>query len=382
MFFCVAQARSFEETAIDILNISPLYKVGELSHESRKLSLSSENNLPDPQLDGEYLAAPPGEIDRWGAELSWSLDWPGIYPAIKRETDSKVRQSEIALSADRLQLLYDIKILLADYVWQQKRFDLINQLENANDSIIRLGDNQFHSGMLSIIDFNKIKLESITLKSLKSVLADERKSTEAALLQLAGSDINEMIEEMVCEFPSIEIIPIENLESYIDGMPTIAVANSETEIARNSVKVANMSALPSLSLGYKHAFEDGAHFNGATLGISIPIFSSRHKKAASKAALKEAEFKAETTKVTVLEELKMLASRIAILKSQVSEIGSILNETDHEKVLMNAFQKGSLSLIDYLTERNYFTTSHFEYLSLCHSLSLLELEFQRYIGME
>lgn len=75
--------------------------------------------------------------------------------------------------------------------------------------------------------------------------------------------------------------PLMPLDSYIDGAksnPDFLKALADFEAAKQNVKVANAENLPSLSIGYAHEFEDGMHFNGANLGVSIPLFSARERR--------------------------------------------------------------------------------------------------------
>ena len=139
-----------------------------------------------------------------------------------------------------------------------------------------------------------------------------------------------------------------------------------------------MEAFPSLSVGYKHQYEDGMHFNGAVLGISIPIFSSRGKQKAANAEIMEADYKVETTAMTIETEANSVLKRLKLLKRQIDEISPLVESIDYEPILLKAYQEGILSLLDYITERNYFANAAVELVSLRYSAAKAQIQLSKY----
>lgn len=363
----IAKADSLDETALKILANSPEYKSEAYSLETLSKSMQTEANLPDPQLDGEFLAAPPGETNRWGAELSWGVEWPGVYKARNEAAQMKTMAAQKSIDADRLNRLTEIKQLLLDYVAQQKKLQLLEHLAEDNDSIYTLASVAAKGGEMTLLDLNKVRLENANIRASKAGIYNERTQTLVQLAAIYGGDVAPLLSSMKCEFPDIILPSSDEISRMAATVPDVASAKADADAARQDKKVVAMESLPSLSVGYKHAFEDGAHFNGATLGVSIPIFSSRNKKAAAEAAISEAEYKADAAKTIAQAEITETVKRIALMKAQIDEIKPLLNETEHHELLLKAYKGGAITLIDYLTERNYFTTAALELLSLQHS---------------
>lgn len=373
------QARDFEETAMEILMGSPSYQSGVLSLESAESSLKSVSNLPDPELGGEFLAAPADETDRWAAELSWDLEWPGVYNARKQEADSRKTAARNALTLQRLDNLLEIKRLLLDYIFSTKKLQILDGLTASNDSLTVVAQEAAKSGEMTVLDLNKLRLENANLRASHAVTADERMGALTSLSSICGYDCTRLLQEMECEFPPM-VMPAENEMTGVSlNSPALVAAMSEVEIAKAAGKVTSREALPGISFGYKHAYEDGTHFNGATLGISVPIFSSRHKREAAKASLKEAEFNAEAMKMSADAEVSALLAQLHRMNERIAEITEIIDSTDHNALLLKAYSGGVITLLDYLTERNYFVNARLELLGLIHSACMTRLSLDKYL---
>ena len=370
---------SLDETASLILTRGTTIKADSLELVSLKESLSTTHNLPDFQLDGEFLAAPEGESDRWGTELSWGLEWPGVYGARKNEADKRWLAARQNIMSRRAAKLTDIKNLLLDYIYCTKKLTTLEELKINNDSINKFAETAAKAGEITLIDLNKVKLETANVRAAIDATVNERLETVDALAEICGFNCAEIVEKLDAEFPDI-VIPD---EAYITRLkknaPQIKEALAEKEIAMSSKKVALMEALPNISLGYKHAFEDGIHFNGATLGISIPIFSSHNKQKAGRAAIEEAEYKVEATEASTSDAVDLILKRLVIMKKQIEEVKPVIEESNHSELLVRAYEKGLISMIDYLTERNYFTSATLEFLSLQLSAAKSLISLNRFI---
>lgn len=370
-----AQTLSPADVAAKILTASPQTHADALGVTSLAESLKTESNLPDPEIEGEYLFAPSGETNRWGAGISWGIEWPGVYSARKNDARGKVAAAEAAAEAARQERLIEIKRLLLDYVLIEKQLAVLKEVGNANDSIMLLSKKAEGHGEMTRLDINKLKLEQASLNSNMAGLLNDRAETITALDLLYGADCSPLLKEMVCEFPDVSL-PMDKWE--VLQSPSVVAANAEAEASRGALKIASAESYPGLSIGYQHAFEEGLHFNGASVGISIPVFSSRNKKTAAKAAIAEAEYKVEMAKADAESEVAGSVKKIAILSRQIDEMAPVVENPENATMLMKAYRGGIITLIDYLNERNYFTNATLELLTLRHSAATALLNLQRH----
>lgn len=362
------------EVAHKILEASPASRADEMGIASLSETLKSAGNLPDPEIEGEYLFATGNEKNRWGAGVSWGLEWPGVYAARRNEAAGKLTAAEAAAALARHDRLIEIKRLLLDYVLLKKQTAVLNEIQATNDSIMSLSQKAERHGELTRLDMNKLRLEHASLTGNIMSLQESIAETVMNLNILYGGDCNALLNEMVCEFPEIE----EHEGKWdLTAAPSVQAAQAEAEAAKKSLYASRAESYPGLRIGYQHAFEDGAHFNGASLGISIPLFSSRGKKAAAKAAIAEAEFKAEQAAAEARMEMEGSERRLVILLRQADEMSAVIEDNDNTALLLKAYKGGIMTLTDYLNERNYFINSQLELLTIKHSAANLLLDMEK-----
>lgn len=381
LYTCMtAYAASLDETAIYILKNSPQFQSENHSLESVMKNLRTASNLPDPEASGEYLVLPKDVDNRWAVQLEWGVEWPGVYGARRKEAGSKLTAAEKQLMAQRAERLAEIKDLLLDFIRCRQKLLLLEELSQNNDTIYRLAEEAARGGEMTVLDLNKVRLEYANIRVAKATLLDEQSEIIGNISQIYGKDCMALLESMDNQFPPIVIPSEEEVSMVKDYAPVIQAARADAMIARESKRVAKMEALPSLSLGYKHAFEDGMHFNGAVFGVSIPIFSSRGKQKAAEAEIRDAEYKAEVTTTEIETEAMATLKRLRLIEQQIAEIAPIVENSDYNTALLKAYKAGVITLIEYISDRNYFTNAAVELVSLKHNAAKALAFLQRYIN--
>lgn len=371
---------SLESTAMKILSQSPRFVAQTYSIESALAESKTASNLPDPELGGEYLVAPPNEDNRWSAELSWGVEWPGVYGARAKEARLKVDALEKEVWTQRNILLGEIRDLLLDFVQCRVKIGILDNLTQNNDTIYRLAEEAAKGGELTVLDLNKVRLEYANIRGARAAILDEEASIIASLSAIYGHDASPLLNEMECRWPDLILPSQEELEIIKQSSPEVQKALAEAEAARQAKSLAKMTALPSLSVGYKHAFEDGMHFNGATLGISIPILSSHGKQKAASSAIKEAQFQAEGLKQEISADIDAIIRRLSRIKMQIDEIAPIVENADYNSALLKAYKGGVITLLEYISDRNYFTSAALELVNLRLSAAKTLSSLQKYMG--
>ena len=376
--FSMGKAENLDATAKQILMGSSDYKLEDYSLETLIKSQKTESNLPDPSINGEYLFAPEKEDNRWAADISWELEWPGVYGARAAQAKKRIESARVNLRMQRADKLAEIKAQLIDYIFVILKLEVIDELNRNNDSIYTLSQKAAEQREISVLDLNKVRLEYANIRGVQAALMVEKETLETSLSEIYGTDCSHLLASLEKKFPEIEIPSASEINELKENAYSVAMARSEAEVMRQGKRVASMEALPNVSVGYKHAYEEDTHFNGALLGISIPIFSSRGKQQAAKAAITEAEFKVDAAMLSVESQVNKQIKKLSLLKSQIDEIESVLMHADHNAHLLSAYEHGLISMIDYLTERNYFTTATMEFLSLRREAALTQVMLKRY----
>lgn len=374
------KAESFESTAMAILTQSPGFISETYSLESTLKSLDTESNLPDPELGGEYLWMPRDVDNRWTIELSWGIEWPGVYNARGKEARLKMSVTEKEVWNQRNERLAEIKDLLLDYVACRQKNRLLEKLSQNNDTIYHLAMQSANGGEITLLDLNKVKLEYANIRAAKLALLNEEAEVVSGLSSIYGRDCMPLLNKMEDTFPPLLFPSPDEISLISRNAPAVQAAMAQAESARQSKKVASMEALPSLSLGYKHAFEDAMHFNGVTWGISIPMFSSRGKQKAAAASIREAEFIAEGRANEIEAEVEAIVRRMSLLDEQIKEVAPLVEDANYNSALLKAYEGGLLTLLEYISDRNYFTTAALELVNLRLSAAKAQTRLQKYLS--
>lgn len=374
----LSSAESIDNTALAILYHSPEFISQNYALESAARNLHTASNLPDPEVSGEYLWMPRDVDNRWSAQLSWSLDWPGVYAAKRKEAGLLFSAAEKNTWKQRIDRLAEIRDLLLDFIQCRQKLRLLDELALNNDSIYRLAEQAAKGGEITVLDLNKVRLEYANIKGAKAAIIDEEADILGNLSYIYGDDCLILLENLDCAFPPVKIPSPQEIDILKQNAPDVIAALADADAARQAKSVAKMEALPAISLGYKHAFEDAMHFNGVVWGISLPIFSSRGKQKAANAAILEAEYMAEAHAAQAEAEINAIVRKLALTSQQIEELAPVVENADYNAALLKAYKGGVITLIEYISDRNYFTNAAVELVTLRHAAAKTQSSLRRF----
>ncbi|MDE5871998.1 MAG: TolC family protein [Muribaculaceae bacterium] len=326
-------------------------------------------NAPDPKIEGDYMWMPEGVDNRWNVAIGYEMEWPGVYKS--RSNLGKAMRDANAAEADAGVYEKYVEILkeIGTYLYAERRIEMMRHIQLATDSLHNAAVRATKGGQMSRLDLSKITLEQGRVNTLIANLEAEKSGSEGSLKTLNGGyDCTALLNSIDREWV---MTPTHSLEEYLEEArtnPELKKAISDLEVADRNIGVAKAEGLPSISVGYHHDFEDAMHFNGATLGISIPLFSNRGKVKAAKAAKAVAEYQVNVSTDKVESEITALYDEVQLIDQALKVPMEVFSTTDYNTLLLKAYRGGELSLTDYLQERSWFSEAH---------LDLLELQYQR-----
>lgn len=340
-----------------------------VAQNAKDLETMTIANAPDPTVEGDYMWMPEGVDNRWSVGIGYEFEWPGVYKS-RRELGKAMRDANAAEADAGVYEKY-IEILkeIGTYLYAERRIEMMSHIQAATDSLYSAAVRATKGGQMSRLNLSKITLEQGRVNTLIANLQAEKSGSEGALKTLNGGyDCTALLNSID---RSWVMTPTHSLEEYLEEArtnPELKKAISDLEVADRNIGVAKAEGLPGLSIGYHHDFEDAMHFNGATLGVSIPLFSNRGKVKAAKAAKAVAEYQVNVTTDKVESEITALYDEVQLIDQALKVPMEVFATTDYNTLLLKAYRGGELSLTDYLQERSWFSEAH---------LDLLELQYQR-----
>lgn len=372
-----SQQLSQREALLEILQNNTELQSLAAQNKASALSLTDEaSSLADPQIDFEHLWGKTSDDNRWNVGVSQSFDWPGVYA--KRRAAAKAQGDAMAYLYDAqcLEIVQQAKAAMIDAVYANKRLAMLREVKENIDKLSSLVQEGYDKGELTVLDVKKLKLESFTITTQISEVEQEFTEAISVLFALNAS------KDMRIDLQNYMAEQFLSLDAYLDQVatndPQVLAAKQSAEAAKLSAKAASASRLPGFSLGYRHAYEDGMHFNGFSVGVNLPLFSRR--KAAQVATLEaqSASFDAISAATKVQTQMIALHRDVTRERKMLDELGTVTLDDTYPSLLMMAYKGGQINALNYLLELNYFIEARTNLLNTEHCMRLDLARLNRY----
>lgn len=351
---CCIHAQSFDSLARQIIDNNPEIKSSQASIESDLLQLRSENNLPDPEVGFEHLWAPNGIKNKWNASISQSFDWPGVYKARSKAYKSASSALEFLERSRYVDKALEVKLLFVDIINVQKNVALCDSSIALFNELKRHYQVGYEQGEFTRLDINKINVEQLRLSRQRASLENQLRVLEGSISAMNGGLDCDAILASLTNYPTEPLYSIDDYDRVLQSQdPQINYVSLMVESERYAVKAAKLSSLPSFTLGYVHANEEGNSFNGLSVSMTLPIFSNRHKAKAAKAIERASIAELSGVKVDKSTAMRADYAIAANLANEIAQYKSTLDDT-YISLLRKALVGGEISLINFIQEVNYF----------------------------
>lgn len=340
---------------------------------SRKLEARIGNSLPDPTVTYEIVKGKTAELGKEGEfTVAQSFDFPTVY--VNKNKIAKLK----AGSLDKQQALFRQAVLLQaqniclDLIALNQQQALLKKRKENAAQLFAGYTRRLETGDATILEVNKIELELLNVETEARMNESNRQAKLRELTALNGDIPIEFTDTAyfpVPGVPSFEVLREEVLASSIE----LHVLKNEEAVARKAVALSRSEWLPKLELGYKHTTGQGEQFNGAVMGISIPLYENRHKVRQAKAQSLYTEMQTESTALQLEAALRGLYDQLLAVKASLDDYDSRLDLKQNVALLDKALEGGQLSTIDYFVELSTINQSLQNYI-------LLENQYQKLIA--
>ncbi|MBD5289745.1 MAG: TolC family protein [Bacteroides sp.] len=349
-----------------------------LSIESDSLQMISEiaesstlANFSDPEIEGERLWSSGGGENKWNASLSWSFDWPGAYKARRDEGEALRLAAMARYYASRRGKMREMAEGVNSYIAARRKIQLLEKQLEATERMGELVSIMSEHGRATVLDESKISIERGRLMAAIQQQRDAMGEGARTIGAVVGQRVDAYLEEQEIEFDLAAPGNAVDWEQYWRNSPDMMLASMEFGVAEAGMKRVKSESFPEISLGYIHAYEEGSHFNGGRIGISLPLFSQRGRKKAARLQVESAEGAMLALMGEKRVEAERMVERLQGLKRSLDELGPVFDTTSPEMLLRKSFEAGQITLLTYLTERNYYLEAEMDYIELQSSYSSL-----------
>lgn len=356
-----------------VLDNSPELRSGELSIRAAEASASADNALDGPSLDFDYLWNSSEGPNRWSAGVSQDFEFPGAYAARREASRASSSAAMAVLAGVRADRALAVKEAIIDIVNTTRQLRYYEEVGSRIGHILQAVDKSYELGEATILDKRKMQLASLDNSRR---LADLESQLDFLMSELRGmgASIPENVATMWDDYP------LQKLEypSPESDRLLYSIRDAKSASARAGMKALRLGALPKIALGYTHAYEDGVHFNGLTVGLTLPSWGSRKKARAAQLEALAADAEISGNIATVVAENEGLYLKAARLKDVIGQYADLSSDNSYLGLLSKAFDAGQLTVIDYLTEVNLFSEARLAMLDLQYQYNLTLARLNRY----
>lgn len=341
-------AQTIEETLSSVERNNTTLKALREASDARILGNRTELLFEDPEVDFNYLWGSPSSIGkRQDVAVRQTFDFSTISGLKGKVADRKNSLVELRYKADRMNLLLEAEGYCLEIIYYNSLLDEYEtRLENAK-ALADAQNKRLESGDGNMPDLNNAQLNLANVNADMLRLSTERKGVISQLQRLNGGEAVNLDQS---EFPEVRM-PADFPLWYADAEgknPLLSYISQEVELGKAEVSLAKAGRLPSLSVGYMSEKVVGEHFQGISMGISLPLWSSRNKVRQAKTAAAAAEARSTDAKIQCLSELRILYDRAAGLKAVAENYRSSLEKSNNGVLLMKSLNAGSISMSDYI----------------------------------
>lgn len=360
-----AWADSFDDIVRQVIDTNPTLSATAASMRAEALAAQAENTLPDTEIGGEYKWGPE---NRWGVEVSQSFDWPGVYAARSRAAAAATEARRLEHRAQVVALEVRVRSLLVELVHSRQRMALLEQMAANVDSVATLTQRLYDAREVSVLDLRKVQIESA---GIHAQLREQRSAQTALATELNLLCSNPPLEsiDLVTNYQEQSLLPLGYYMQLLVQRPEILAARALVEQSKREHTVELRRRLPGFSLGYVHDFEEGMHFNGISASVSLPLFGQRKAAAAAAARTESTEKQSNADFNAMVQELLSDYAEAEELTQCVADYEQTL-APDYVELLDKSLFGRQITVLDYLTELNFYLQSRLDLMALQRDLHL------------
>lgn len=322
--------------------------------EAQKLSNRTGIYLDNPEVEFHYLWGDPSGIgNRTDISVSQSFDFPTAYAHRGKIANLQNNNAELAYKAERINVLLSAKQTCIELVYYNALArEYTGRLQNA-EQIAASYKTMLDKGETNILEYNKAQLNLTAVQTEAAQIETERKALLSELKRLnGGEDI---------AFPNDTYSPNALPANFDDWYataetqsPVLQYVSGQIAVSQQQVKLNRALGLPKLSAGYMSEKLVGEHFQGVTVGVSVPLWENKNRMKEAKAQVRAAESALEDSKVQFYNRLQNLHLKASALQQNAQQLRRSLTTHSNEPLLKKALDAGEISLLTYLLEIEYY----------------------------
>ncbi len=338
---------------------------------SKRLELKSGNNLPDPQAGIYYL--PFGEHttgDYTEYQVSQSFEFPTVYGVRGDLIDQQSTQLKLEYQTKRQEILSQAKGYCLNLIYLNKRLNTESLREKQAKQVFEQANELYEKEQVGILELNKAKVSWMQEQFKVQQIESDKKNFLLLLENLNGG--NELT------FTSSEYSDPLNLElkdslwqDKMEEDPELIQLKQLEAIAQQTLQLAKNKAFPNLTAGFNSQGVSGERFSGVYAGVSFPLWSNRNKVKAAQSNVDYQQSFSTSMTMRAYASFEKEYNDFSIMLAKFQEYQSTLSGLNSDGLLLQAYQLGEISFLEYYMELQFYRHAYD---------AMLDMQFQLHLS--
>ena len=323
------------------------------SVEAEKLGNRTGVYLQNPEVGFNYLWGSPDALgNRTDINIKQSFDFPTAYGYRRQIADSRNLQADLEYQRQRKDILLNARLLCADLMYANAVIEENGKRHAHARKIADAFQTMYEKGEVSILEHNKAQLNLLNSRKAVETLAIERNTVLKQLSALNGGIAIELTESSV----QLPMLPADFDQWYAkaeQNNPALLWLKQEIEVKMQQEKLNRALSLPKASAGYMSEKVVGEHFQGVTVGVSIPLWENKNTVKYAQAQTLALQSMEVDSKLQFYNQLKIQFEKAASLQQTALEYRKLIESSNNAVLLKKALDAGEIPLINYLMELSF-----------------------------
>lgn len=332
----------------------------------------------NPEVEFNYLWGNPSEVgNRADFAIRQTFDFPTAYSHRSQISDLRNNLAELEYKKHRNEVLHQARMVCIKLIYHNALdVKFSGRVTNAQQ-IADAYKAKFNIGEVGVLDFNNAQLNLLNAKNLQRNNEIER---DALLLELAKLNGGVAINFTDSLFPSVSI-PADfeqRVNSAEENNPLLQWVRQETEIASKEIDLNRAMNLPKFYGGFIGEVASEERFWGVSVGITIPLWENRNVVNYARARSTAIQGTQTDAKAQFYSDMKTTHNKVVALQTNLEEYRSSLALFSNRLLLETAFNKGEISLTEYIHAISLYNDNMLQLLEMEKNLNLAFAELMRY----
>lgn len=336
----------------------------------------SSNNLMNPDVEASYQWGKGSIGNKQTVTATQSFEFPASYYYRSKATDHRIKQRDAIYQQERINVLLQAQNLCIEIIYlNQLVAEFQKRLEHAGQ-LYKSVQKQFDIGAVNILDLNKSRLNMMNAQADYDQAVAEKEGKQLALTQMNGGIKIDLSQD---NFP-VPSVPLDFnswYETTTGNNPELIAAQQESEATRRTLSLSKSNGLPKLTVGYTMEHLADELFQGAVFGVSLPLWENRNQVKQAKARKFAAEYQLQNKIIAQKTQYEELYKQLVQLEQNCRLYNETLLSMSNDALLLKAYQKGELSLLEYLMELSYYYDTKTKALELKRNANIVYNEFMQ-----